>query len=62
MNKYKVTSFLLVIWIHMLLVVVDIFQENAIHPHEIFSNFNFIFVWIFCLMSGITFYNYKNKK
>jgi len=61
MKNYTLTSFLLPIWLFMTLTVIDIFQENAIHPHTKFTPFNFCFVCAFCLFSGIMFKTYKRK-
>ena len=37
------------------------FQENSIDPTKTWDTFNFLFTVIFCVVSGFTFYYYKNK-
>lgn len=61
MDEYKLTSVSLTIWLFMAFTVLDIFQENAVHPHQEFTLFSFGFVIFFCAFSGILFYCYKNK-
>lgn len=61
MRKYQITSVLVVVWLFMALTTLDIFQENAINPTKTFPFFDFGFVCVFCVVTGFTFYNYKNK-
>lgn len=60
MKKYKLTSILIATWLFMALIVLDIFQENAICPTKMWDTFSFVFTTIFCAFSGITFYCYRN--
>lgn len=61
MRKYEKTSILISVWLFMGLTVLDIFQENSIDPTKTWDTFNFLFTVIFCVVSGFTFYYYKNK-